>query len=159
MAEDPEKVVDLVNRDPMGINGFLQVDFEDVFAEPDGMFSLDFCWSIAFTVFRCSKKICYVILTCLCACPLAFMWGCKFAIVSFKVIWIITPCMRLIHITLFPLRQILSMCLNTFVGPIVETHGLIFSRISVTNSTGEPPKPLGYMPGDEEEGVRTKRTV
>jgi hypothetical protein len=159
MAEDPQKEVDLVNRDPMGINGFLQVDFEDVFAEPDGMFSLDFCWSCSFTCFNCSKKICYILLTCLYSWFIAFIWGCAFAIVSFFVIWIVTPCMRLFHIFLFPLRQILAMCLNTFVGPIVETYGLLFSRISVTNSTGEPPKPLGYMPGDEEEGARTKRTV
>ena len=33
------------------------------------------------------------------------------------------------------------------MAPIVETFGLIFSRIHVTNSTGEAPKPLGQMDG------------
>ena len=31
------------------------------------------------------------------------------------------------------------------MAPTVETFGLIFSRIHVTNSTGEAPKPLGSM--------------
>lgn len=30
----------------------------------------------------------------------------------------------------------------------METYGLIFSRIHITNSTGEPPKPIGELPGN-----------
>jgi len=39
----------------------------------------------------------------------------------------------------------------------METYGLIFSRIHVTNSNGEPPRPLGELPGNPPRGshVRT----
>jgi hypothetical protein len=33
----------------------------------------------------------------------------------------------------------------------METYGLIFSRIHVTNSTGPPPKSLDHMDGDENQ--------
>ena len=33
--------VDLVNRDPHSMNNYLQVDFEDVFAEPSSIHSKD----------------------------------------------------------------------------------------------------------------------
>ena len=36
-----DKEVDLVNRDPNSMNNFLQVDFEDVLAEPHGAHSSD----------------------------------------------------------------------------------------------------------------------
>ena len=39
--------------------------------------------------------------------------------------------------------------LVAFVGPCVETAGLLFARIHVVNSTGTPPKPLGQMDGDD----------
>jgi hypothetical protein len=33
----------------------------------------------------------------------------------------------------------------------METYGLIFSRIHVTNSQGPPPRPLGMIDGDENQ--------
>ena len=33
--------------------------------------------------------------------------------------------------------------IKAFIGPCIETFGLIFSRIHVVNSQGNPPKPLG----------------
>ena len=36
-----EKNIDLINRDPNSMNHFVQVDFEDVLAEPNGAHSSD----------------------------------------------------------------------------------------------------------------------
>ena len=38
------------------------------------------------------------------------------------------------------------------MAPMYETAGLLFSRIHVTNSQGPPPKPLGMIDGDENQG-------
>ena len=41
-----------------------------------------------------------------------------------------------------------------FIGPFMETMGLFFARIHVTNSTGSPPKPLDTMDGDENQNKK-----
>ena len=41
--------------------------------------------------------------------------------------------------------------LKAFIGPCVETVGLIFSRMHVVNSQGKPPKSLDKMDGEESE--------
>jgi len=64
--------------------------------------------------------------------------------------------LRLLHITLHPFKKILNILLSTFFGPCYETAGLIFSRIHVTQSQGPPPKPLGAMDGDENQGGKVK---
>jgi hypothetical protein len=38
---DTEREVDLIQRDPNNMNSFLQVDYEDVLAEPQGVHSTD----------------------------------------------------------------------------------------------------------------------
>ena len=40
---------------------------------------------------------------------------------------------------------------KAFVGPCMETCGLCFSRIHVVNSTGQPPRPLDLMDGDQNQ--------
>ena len=38
-----------------------------------------------------------------------------------------------------------------FVGPCMETFGLLFARIHVVNSTGPAPPPMGGLDGDENQ--------
>merc|ERR1712110_326600 len=87
-------------------------------------------------------KLYYKLMTYCCGCCIALEWGCTFGAVAFSAIWCFTPMMRLLHILLTPFRKIFSIVLGTCMAPYVETLGLFFSRIHVTNSTGEPPKPL-----------------
>ncbi|KAH3892479.1 hypothetical protein DPMN_016597 [Dreissena polymorpha] len=75
--------VDLINRDPNGINGHLQVAFEDVLGEPEGIRSIDCVWKMAFTCFECWKGLCYKLATLLCGCCIAACWGVDFATISF----------------------------------------------------------------------------
>ena len=39
----------------------------------------------------------------------------------------------------------------------METCGLIFARIHVNNSQGPPPRPLGMIDGDENQGMNRVR--
>jgi hypothetical protein len=48
------------------------------------------------------------------------------------------------------------MLFKAWLGPIIETWGLIFSRIHVTQSTGEPPKPLGFLADDQSKSSKVK---
>ena len=92
-------------------------------------------------------------------------WGCAFAQVAFGSIWCFTPYMRLLSIVLHPFKKFMAIVLGgkkDFVGsinwnktiykiwflvcmaPCMETIGLILSRIHVTQSQSDPPKPIEY---------------
>ena len=70
------KEIDLVNRDPNDMNNFLQVDFEDVLAEPSGAHAMDCAWTNSYKCFTCGKNLCYQLMTCLCGMCIALYWGC-----------------------------------------------------------------------------------
>ncbi|CAF1059044.1 unnamed protein product [Brachionus calyciflorus] len=146
--------VDLINRDPQQMNNYIQVEFDDVLAEPNGTHSAECVWRNSHKCFTCGKNLCYKILTILTGIFVALGWGCTFACVSYGVIWCIAPCMRLLHVCLNPTKKILSIILSSFCGPIMSVQALIFSRIHVTNSTGEPPKPIDYMVGADSGKVK-----
>jgi len=137
--------IDLVNRDPNNMNNYIQVEFDDVLAEPEGAHSADCIWKNSHKCFSCGMKFVYKLLTYCCGMCIALSWGCTFGEIAFANIWFFTPFMRLLTIVLHPLKKIFSIMLSTFLAPCIETYGLIFSRIHVTNSTGEPPKPLGTI--------------
>ncbi|XP_022238499.1 caveolin-3-like [Limulus polyphemus] len=80
---------DLDNRDPNTLNEYLQVEFDDVIAEPQGAYSVDCVWKVAYKIFTGTKNCCYKFLTILFAFPIAFAVGCSFAIMSFQHIWCI----------------------------------------------------------------------
>ena len=58
--------VDLMNRDPNGMNNFIQVEFDDVLAEPKGTHSSDCVWKNSYKCFTCGKNLIYKILSLLC---------------------------------------------------------------------------------------------
>jgi hypothetical protein len=87
----------------------------------------------------------YNIFTYCCGLCVALYWGCAFAEIAFSAIWCFTPAMRLLSIILYPTKKVMSILLGTFLGPLMETYGLLFSRIHVVNSQGDPPKPLGDL--------------
>ncbi|CAF1055669.1 unnamed protein product [Brachionus calyciflorus] len=140
--------IDLINRDPNVMNNHVQVMFDDVLAEPEGAHSADCVWRNSHKCFTCGRNLCYKILTYICGLPLALFWGCVFAMVSFSEIWCVTPHIRCLHVTLYSVKKMLSIILGSILGPIMETYGMIFSRIHITQSQGEPPKPLGSLPGN-----------
>ena len=104
-------------------------------------------WKNSNKCFECGMKMYYKLMTYCCGICMALHWGCTFGAVAFEAIWIFTPMMRLLSILLHPIRKIMAIVLGTCCAPMIETAGLLFSRIHVVNSTGEPPKPLGHLEG------------
>ena len=105
--------IDLVNRDPNSMNNYIQVQFDDVLAEPEGAHSADCVWQNSYKCFNCGMACWYKILTYCCGICIALGWGCAFAEVAFSAIWIWTPFMRLLTITLFPIKKIMSIFLSS----------------------------------------------
>ncbi|CAF1055687.1 unnamed protein product [Brachionus calyciflorus] len=143
--------IDLIRRDPHEMNNYLQVEFDDVFAEPTGTHSADCVWRNSFKCFTCGKNVCYKLLTFFCGICISLAWGCAFAQISFSVIWCFAPYLRALHVVLFPFKKIYSIILASFCGPLFETCGLVLSRIHVTQSQGPPPRPIDAIEGDENQ--------
>ncbi|XP_073456392.1 caveolin-3-like [Aquarana catesbeiana] len=124
--------IDLVQRDPKKINqDVVQVDFEDVIAEPDSIHSFDGVWKASSTTFTVTKYWCYRVLSAILGLPLALIWGFLFACLSFCHIWAIVPCVKSYLMEVQCLGQFYAACVRTFCDPIFEAMGKALSGIRV----------------------------
>ena len=80
---------DLSQRDPNNLNEHLQVMWDDVFGEPEGVRSTDCAWSFSYKCFHGTRSCCYLLLTTLFAPFLAFCAAMNFACLAFNVRYII----------------------------------------------------------------------
>ncbi|XP_035488793.1 caveolin-3-like [Scophthalmus maximus] len=124
--------IDLINRDPKQINeDVVKVNFEDVIAEPAGIHSVDRVWTASYTTFTVSKYCCYRCLTAILGIPLSVLWGLLFALVSFCHIWAVVPCIKSCHIETQCLSRFYSLAIHTFIGPLFEAMGKMYSGVRV----------------------------
>merc|ERR1719510_1647736 len=75
----------LDQRDPNNLNEHLQVMWDDVFGEPEGVRSTDCAWSLSYKCFHSTRSCCYLLLTTLFAPFLAFCAAMNFACLAFNV--------------------------------------------------------------------------
>ncbi|XP_065302752.1 uncharacterized protein [Dermacentor albipictus] len=118
-------------RDPNVLSEYLQVEFDDVFAEPEGTYSLNGVWKAATLTFTHTKNICYRALSLLCAVPLALIVGISFACLSFQHIWCIGPAIRHCRVNCHVVRQYMRIILESCCAPCFYEMGLVLSRIRV----------------------------
>ncbi|XP_046573960.1 caveolin-1-like [Haliotis rubra] len=118
--------IDLTNRDPNNINDHIQVTFEDILAEPEGIHSLDCVWVNSFRCFNCWKSCVYNLLTFFYGIYIAARWGCEFAVVAFAHIWIITPMYKFLELNCGCIKKFYGMCVHCLLDPCCEGCGLLF---------------------------------
>lgn len=118
--------LDLINRDPNGINDHLQCAFEDVLAEPDGAHSIDCVWSMANCCFNCWKGFCYKMATLLCGACIAAGLGCEFACIAFSHVWCYTPSLRKLAINCGYQKKMWSLYVSCCLEPCCTSCGQIF---------------------------------
>merc|ERR1711994_628433 len=70
--------LDLGARDSQGINVEIDLDFDDVIAEPKAAHGFDPIWRLSFILFSQTKLWTYRILAALLAAPLSILWGLLF---------------------------------------------------------------------------------
>lgn len=126
------KDVDYENRDRNGLNPDLKVNFADVIAEPEGAHSFKTIWGTSFKTYSLTKFWCYRILTAVLAVPLSVFWGLYFALLAFCSIWCISPCIKGFIIWTTFISKIWGLMVRTFLDPLFESLGLIFTKIQVT---------------------------
>jgi len=124
--------VEYKNRDPSGLHPDIKVNFSDVIAEPEGAHSFATIWGTSYKTYQLSKFWCYRILTAVLAVPLSVFWGLYFALLAFCSIWCIAPCIKGFIIWTNFISKIWGLMVRTFLDPLFESIGLIFTKIQVT---------------------------
>merc|ERR1719219_2369490 len=124
--------VEYKNRDPSNLHPDIKVNFSDVIAEPEGAHSFATIWGTSYKTYQLSKFWCYRILTAVLAVPLSVFWGLYFALLAFCSIWCIAPCIKGFIIWTNFISKIWGLMVRTFLDPLFESIGLVFTKISVT---------------------------
>merc|ERR1711915_556194 len=118
--------LDLGARDTQGINVEIDLDFDDVIAEPKAAHGFDPTWRLSFILFSQTKLWTYRVLAALLAAPLSILWGLLFSILSVLYVWIIRPVMRIVETLLAIFRRFWVVLLNATLAPLCDAVGGIF---------------------------------
>merc|ERR1712179_870470 len=110
--------LDLGTRDSQGINVEINLDFDDVIAEPKAAHGFDPIWRLSFILFSQTKLWTYRVLAALLAAPLSILWGLLFSILSVVYVWIIRPVMRIVETVLAIFRRFWVVLLNATLAPL-----------------------------------------
>merc|ERR1712001_189950 len=116
----------LGTRDSQGINVEINLDFDDVIAEPKAAHGFDPIWRLSFILFSQTKLWTYRVLAALLAAPLSILWGLLFSILSVVYVWIIRPVMRIVETVLAIFRRFWVVLLNATLAPLCDAVGGIF---------------------------------
>ncbi|XP_029164605.1 caveolin-3-like isoform X1 [Nylanderia fulva] len=128
-----ESVIELEDRDPNSLNQHLQVMWDDVIGEPEGIRSPECAWRLSGHCFRLSRGCCYVLLSVLVAPLLALCLGFTFACLAFQHIWCVAPCLRVWKITCAAMRNFLAAVTHAIVRPVMEAMGYLCHNIRIFN--------------------------
>merc|ERR1711974_359863 len=123
------KDLDLGNRDSNNVNVEIDLDFDDVLAEPSAAQGFDWVWRLAFVVFSQTKSWFYKIMAAVVAVPISIMWAVVFAVITVIYIWIISPALRLLDLKLAIVRRVVVGVMSVTVQPLAASLSPIFSQV------------------------------
>ncbi|XP_045495094.1 caveolin-3-like isoform X1 [Colias croceus] len=128
----------LEDRDPNNLNQHIQIIWDDVIGEPEGVRSPERAWRISHFCFRHARNWCYIVLSVLVAPPCALVLGVGFACLAFEQIWCATPCLRCVKIYLASIRTLVQACLAVTVAPLMDAVGNACRHIRVNMRNDAP---------------------
>ncbi|KAJ0182827.1 hypothetical protein K1T71_002196 [Dendrolimus kikuchii] len=121
----------LEDRDPNNLNQHVQIIWDDVIGEPEGVRSPECAWRLSHICFRHARNWCYTLLAVIIAPPCALCLGCGFACLAFEQIWCTAPCLRCVKIYYASLRVFVQACMAATVVPVAEAVGHICRHIRI----------------------------
>ncbi|XP_023342346.1 caveolin-2 [Eurytemora carolleeae] len=130
-SDDVEKFGPGWDRDPNHLNTHLQIMWDDVYGEPEGLKSLDCTWKCSKSCFTCTLNGCYILMTMFTAPCFAFCAGINFACMAFQHIWANGPFLRICKINFSFIRKLMVVCMAATMAPLCETAGMFFSKAKV----------------------------
>jgi len=123
------KDLDLGNRDCNNVNVEIDLDFDDVLAEPSAAQGFEWVWKLAFVVFSQTKSWFYKLFSAVVAIPAALLWAIVFALVTVVYIWIVSPALRLFDLSLAIFRRVVVGAMSVTVQPLCTAVSHVFAKI------------------------------
>lgn len=130
--------LNVLDRDEKHINDTVNLNFEDVLAEPDVSHGFDPIWRSSYVLFTGSRYWIYRLLAALFALPLALVWGITFSLLTFFSVWFATPALRILDVVLFYIRRIWVALIQTTLEPVANAVGGCFTNIKVAHTNNQP---------------------
>ncbi|KAL9972647.1 hypothetical protein ACROYT_G018995 [Oculina patagonica] len=124
-------LTDFEDRDPQNHNAFLKVAYSDVICEPSAVHSPQCSHHFTKTIYDGTVLGTYSILTIVFGGLLSFLYGLTCGIMSFLMIWVFTPFVRLWLIPLGLMGKVWLFFVKCFYDPIYESCGRIFSNVNI----------------------------
>ncbi|CAI2349984.1 unnamed protein product [Caenorhabditis sp. 36 PRJEB53466] len=122
--------IDLVNRDSNALNSHVQLDFSDIFGEPDATHSWDFNWRLQHTVFTATRLFVYRLVSLL-ALPFTFLFAIFFGLLASINVFVVVPAAKLLSIPGNLLANLWHWLIHALFDPIASSVGLLLSKITV----------------------------
>ncbi|VDK88844.1 unnamed protein product [Onchocerca ochengi] len=113
--------LNLENRDDKGLNNHIIMDFDEVFAEPNGSHSFNWTWLATNRIFTATSTAIYKLLAAFIAIPFAIFFGILFAISAVISVFFCTPLAVLLGIPLNALSKSWDFVVCRFLNPITRS--------------------------------------
>ncbi|XP_068627020.1 caveolin-3-like [Battus philenor] len=128
----------LEDRDPRNLNQHVQVVWDEIVGEPDGVRGPECAWRVSHVCYGHARHACYTLLAVLVAPPCALLLGCSFACLAFSQIWCSTPGLRCLKICCSSCRGAVQACLAATLAPVMEATGHLFRQIRINHRQDAP---------------------
>eukprot|EP00092_Neocalanus_flemingeri_P033828 GFUD01036786.1.p1 GENE.GFUD01036786.1~~GFUD01036786.1.p1 ORF type:complete len:215 (-),score=72.13 GFUD01036786.1:88-732(-) len=126
--------LDMTMRDNRGINREIDLDFDDVLAEPSSAHGFDPIWRLSFVLFSQTKLWIYRIISAIVAVPLSIIWAVIFSLLSVVYVWIVRPILRIVELFLAVFKRLWVSLLQATLEPLCDATGAVFGRVRVSNN-------------------------
>merc|ERR1712189_45659 len=131
-------------RDPQRLNTHLQVEWDDLIGEPDGVKTMDCAWNLSKKCYTGCLGGCYTLATLFTAPFLGCFLGMGMAYMVFVHVWAVGPIARMLKMTLYLVRKLTRLFLAACMDPYVESTALIFSKMKIRHQGGKVKEKHGY---------------
>jgi len=126
--------LDVHFRDTKAINTCIDVDFNDVLAEPTSAQGFEPIWRLTYVLFSQTKLWLYRIMSALMAVPAALLWALVFALITVVHVWFVAPFLKIFDFKVAVVKRILTGLLACTVEPVCSALGSLFSKINVSQN-------------------------
>ncbi|KAF8373354.1 cav-1 [Pristionchus pacificus] len=122
--------IDMQMRDEKQINNHVNIQFDDVFAEPETFHSVDCIWRINHRIFESTRTFFYKVFGIL-SIPIVFIFAILFAFASAVNNFLVMPLAALFTIPLTWIAKTWTFLVSNIFDPVANSIGLCFSKINV----------------------------
>jgi len=126
--------LDVQFRDSKAINTCIDIDFNDVLAEPTSAQGFEPIWRLTFVLFSQTKLWLYRICSALLAVPMALVWALVFSLITVVHVWVLAPFLKIFDFKVAVVKRLLTGLLACTVEPVCSALGSLFSKINVSQN-------------------------